>query len=380
VNELDSIGDPEFLNDLLSVTALDPQRSPLEERSEAGDDSSSGAKSAPASDAILQELTNEVAEQFRLREILEEACVVTGATGAAVALARGNEMLCRATAGADAPDLGVCLDPRSGLSGSCIQTRQMQQCPDTETDPRVDAEACRLLGVRSIVVLPLLRGNDLEGILEILSSRPNAFGPGDLGSLQTLSRRILERKGQDSATPAPPGAPGSLLKVEELGARNKHHPSSDPGISRIPSTFRRNEIWTAVLGVLVIGVAVLLGMMVGWRLGWRKATLQMHDNSHRSSVPSAGRTKESPPPAVESQPGTYPSETSGRAADRTTSQGASDATPHGTARPPVHPPRGAITIHQGGKVIFSAPPSAPPSAGEPQPAQPSAPSNADPSH
>ena len=51
---------------------------------------------------------------------------------------------------------------------------------DTEVDPRVDSAASRALGVRSIVVLPLIDGNELFGIIEILSSRPNAFGPRDL--------------------------------------------------------------------------------------------------------------------------------------------------------------------------------------------------------
>jgi hypothetical protein len=35
----------------------------------------------------LEKNESEIVEQFRLREILEEACLVTGATGAAIALA-----------------------------------------------------------------------------------------------------------------------------------------------------------------------------------------------------------------------------------------------------------------------------------------------------
>jgi hypothetical protein len=41
-----------------------------------------------------------------LNEVVEQARLATGATGAAVALARDGEMVCRATTGADAPDLG----------------------------------------------------------------------------------------------------------------------------------------------------------------------------------------------------------------------------------------------------------------------------------
>ena len=141
-------------------------------------------------DISFKEIEGEIAEQFRLREILEEVCLVTGATGAAIALARGKEMVCCANAGADAPDLGVCLDLHRGLSGNCIQTRQLQQCADTETDPRVDRQVCRQRGVRSLAVLPLLQGSELLGVFEVLSSRPNAFGQNELDSLLDLGNRI----------------------------------------------------------------------------------------------------------------------------------------------------------------------------------------------
>src|SRR5580692_9154023 len=74
-----------------------------------------------------------------LHEVVEQARLATGATGAAIALARDGEMVCRATTGWDAPDLGVRLETASGLSGACLQTGKIQQCGDTETDPRVNA-------------------------------------------------------------------------------------------------------------------------------------------------------------------------------------------------------------------------------------------------
>ena len=154
--------------------------------------------SNPTSNISLEKNESEIVEQFRLREILEEACIVTGATGAAIALARGKEMICRANAGTDAPHLGVCLDLRHGLSGTCIQTRQLQQCPDTETDPRVDRQICRQPGVRSLAVFPVLQASELLGVFDVLSTRPNAFGHNELHSLQDLCGRILPVRQQYS--------------------------------------------------------------------------------------------------------------------------------------------------------------------------------------
>src|SRR5450759_2948273 len=51
--------------------------------------------------------------------IAEKAQTLTGATGAAIALRRGNEIICRARTGRTAPDIGVRLQTDSGLSAEC---------------------------------------------------------------------------------------------------------------------------------------------------------------------------------------------------------------------------------------------------------------------
>ena len=100
---------------------------------------------------------SELALEIVLNEIVEQACLATGASGAAVVLERGGEWVCRATAGGNAPQLGARLDPAAGMSGACVKTRTVQRCDDAQNDPRADIEACRILGVRSVIVLPLLQ-------------------------------------------------------------------------------------------------------------------------------------------------------------------------------------------------------------------------------
>jgi len=201
-----AFGNPEFLkdvesrNDLLSVTDLGPQQ-PERELSDSFAAHRTGATFANRAPDLF---VNENIEEFHLSHVLEQACLATGATGAAIALVRGEEIVCCATTGSDAPSLGICLDPHTGLSGLCIQTRQLQHCTDIETDPRVNPEASRILGVRSIAVLPLMDGGEFLGIFEILSPRPHAFGEGDLRNFQALSARILENRRQERESTAPP--------------------------------------------------------------------------------------------------------------------------------------------------------------------------------
>src|SRR5271167_4811638 len=87
-------------------------------------------------------LSTDLALDLVLNEIVEHARLATSATAAAIALARGDEIVCRATTGANAPDLGVRLEVNSGLSGACVKSKQWQRCDDTETDSRVDADIC----------------------------------------------------------------------------------------------------------------------------------------------------------------------------------------------------------------------------------------------
>ncbi len=134
-------------------------------------------------------------EQFVLDEVLqlvaERAQAITGADGIAIALAEGDEIICRASAGTMAPDRGVRLDSKAGFSGACFRTGKIVRCDDTEKDPRVNLEACRRLGTRSMVAVPLLGQESVIGLLEAFSTEPFGFNDGDVRSLNLLAELIL---------------------------------------------------------------------------------------------------------------------------------------------------------------------------------------------
>ena len=108
-----------------------------------------------------------------LQLLVQRAQYITGATGTALALHQGEDMICRASAGSSAPAVGVRLQVQSGLTGESISRRQLLRCDNAESDPRVNLEACRALGIASIVVLPLLRRNgEVRGLFELFSDHP----------------------------------------------------------------------------------------------------------------------------------------------------------------------------------------------------------------
>jgi GAF domain-containing protein len=141
--------------------------------------------------------------------IAEKAQTLTGATGAAIALRRGNEIVCRARTGRTAPDIGVRLQTDSGLSAECVRTGEVLLCHDAESNPRVDWATCRRMGVRSILVAPLRHFRRTLGVFEVLSSTPHAFDNNDVATMQFLSGMMVATISRlSSLQPGPPAASG----------------------------------------------------------------------------------------------------------------------------------------------------------------------------
>jgi GAF domain-containing protein len=131
--------------------------------------------------------------------IAERAQSLTGATGAAIALRNGGEIVCRARSGRTAPDLGVHLQTDSGLSAECVRTGEILLCHDAETNPRVDLASCRRLGARSILVAPLRHYRRTLGLFEVLSATPYAFDHRDVATMQLLSSVMVAAMTRQSA-------------------------------------------------------------------------------------------------------------------------------------------------------------------------------------
>ncbi len=261
------------------------------------------------------EVSAQFALEIVLNEIVEQACLATGATGAAIVLVRDGEMVCRASSGVNAPVLGAPLGSESGLTAECIKTRRVQRCDDAQDDPRADAEASRSLGVRSVMILPLLRKDELAGVLEVFSSRPAAFGDKDELTLEALAQRILknlERASEplsliskaaslssDPAAgvaaqnlPVKPIAPMMPAEPENLRAGSARSLWDEADVLReIAGRSARSKFDFVGLALIaaVLACAVLLGTLMGVRMGWRRAAAIRGQVTRSTSV--AGRSE-----------------------------------------------------------------------------------------
>jgi TonB family protein len=335
---------------------------------------------------ITAELSGDLALDILLNEIVEQACLATGASGAAIALRRGEEMVCRASSGGNAPELGSRLDMDSGLSGACMRSRSIQCCDDALSDPRADAEISRQLGVRSVVVYPLLRDEELIGILEVFSARPCAFGDRDLQTLEVLARRILKNAQARQASLisiglAPLVVPAvstaqfdaAEVRADERGEHARTDAASDFIADKVAdysateslgetvalaTSQRRFDWFTILTGAIIVIVALLMAAVVSVRMGWLKVgnhqigdhqvgDHQVGDRRHASSSAML--------PASSPEPGTAGQSTGGV---QPTARGGNNSTSGQTQtqREDAAIPEGGLRVYANGKEIFRMPP------------------------
>ena len=284
------------------------------------------AKSAPRPDytntlATLSAVQREVESlgtdldrPLRLIAIRSQALV--RATGAAIALAAKDPgiMVCRASAGPDAPPVGVELHVGSGFSGECVRTGKTLHCEDTETDTRVDKESCRALGIRSMIAVPVRASDQVLGIIEVFSSQPAALHGTDMSVLQRLAETTLaainiaareQRSRPVIASPAPvfSSARSILFATPD---KQKENQDENQRLSAEESNFGGVRLPRGHLTLLIIAAATI-ALALGFILApWIQEKMLAHAQSRYQTVLASSRplapAQPNPSPALKPKP------------------------------------------------------------------------------
>ena len=153
-----------------------------------------------------------------LQLLADRAQYITGGSGAAIALRDGDLIMCRASSGPSAPQVGSYFEVSSGLSGESVRTRKTLRCDDAMTDPRVNHDSCKALGIASFAVMPLIRDDEVIGIFEIFSNQPRAFQERDLLALERMGEMVntaLDQVKQPRTKAAAAGLAIGAIQVRE---------------------------------------------------------------------------------------------------------------------------------------------------------------------
>lgn len=131
--------------------------------------------------------TAELDLELFLNLVAQQMQELTPASGAAVELLEGEDMVYRAACGSASSFVGLRLAAANSLSGLCVRSASVLMSPDTAQDPRVDQAACLKTGTASMVVAPLLLRGKVVGVLKIVAPQSNAFSATDVQTLQLMA-------------------------------------------------------------------------------------------------------------------------------------------------------------------------------------------------
>ena len=112
--------------------------------------------------------------------IVNETSVMPQANGVVVELRDGDQIYYAAASGTSAAQIGLRLPLSSSMSGLCVLTGEPLYCIDSEEDPRVNLAACRRVGLRSMIVIPIPHQGQTVGVLKYHAPEPAAFDDNDM--------------------------------------------------------------------------------------------------------------------------------------------------------------------------------------------------------
>ncbi len=143
---------------------------------------------------------------------------LTQAAGVVLELIEGDELVYRATSGAAAEQRGLRLKLDSSLSGLSVKSGEVLHSRDTETDGRVNIDACRRMGIRSMLVAPLFDDHGAIGVLKIMGAQPDAFDEGHRQTLQLMAGLVGAAIGHQAAFEAKQRLLDDLAKTSEISS------------------------------------------------------------------------------------------------------------------------------------------------------------------
>jgi len=157
-----------------------------------------------ASHTAIGQIVPDFSSQFLsdLQGLLEKAGRFTGATSAAIAFVDGDELVTKVSMGDCAPEPGSRSSIIGSFTGLCVQEREVQRCDDASKDSRVDSNACEVLGIASMVIVPILEKKHVYGVLAAFSPKPNAFSPTHVALLRTIADIVIELRKRYPSEPA----------------------------------------------------------------------------------------------------------------------------------------------------------------------------------
>lgn len=122
--------------------------------------------------------------------IVDCARDVANATGIALAVLEGNQLVYRAGSGVASSYVGRHAIASLVVSADTHASREILRVENAETDSRIEAAICRQFGAMSLIILLLYRDRAAVGLLQVLFAEPHTFQDREVRTYRLMAGLI----------------------------------------------------------------------------------------------------------------------------------------------------------------------------------------------
>ncbi|MGA9392137.1 MAG: GAF domain-containing protein [Candidatus Sulfotelmatobacter sp.] len=173
--------------------------------------------------------------------IVEAAKNVANASGVAVGLLKGGQLIYRAGSGSAMANVGRQVSASLTVTASTKTNREILRVENAQTDTRIEAAICRQFGANSLLILPIYHQQALAGILEVLFSEAHGFQDREVRTYRLMAEQIEAAIAQAAQFKA------EKLKAEKTVSEPPAAPQLAKGIRAERERSRRDAAVVSIL-------------------------------------------------------------------------------------------------------------------------------------
>ena len=185
---------------------------------------------------------------------------VANATGTAIGLLKGDQLVYRAGSGSGVTYLGqhvmatLCVSPRNAPSSEILRVENAQ------TDRRIEAAICRQFGAHSLLILPIYHERTIAGVLNVFFDEAHAFEHREVLTYRFMASLVGEAM-SNAARPEQKKAAADLSTLQQdIGLTRPQRERALNDRASVPSATTNRVIHTA-RGTFIARAAKLPALM-----------------------------------------------------------------------------------------------------------------------
>src|SRR3989449_3848645 len=133
--------------------------------------------------------TDDVDVDGAMALIADQARNVANASGAAIGLLEGDNLVYRAGSGGAASYIGRYVKAALSVARASGEILRVE---NTQTDARIEAAICRQFGAKALLIVAICRGRAVAGAMEILFGDAHAFHDREVRTYQLMAGLVAE--------------------------------------------------------------------------------------------------------------------------------------------------------------------------------------------